>query len=524
MHAPKHVIINPYGVYRNYTINWSSAPKDRVVLVHDHDDDLPSGYFYDTDRGIDEINDCVHAKVVGPKVATDRVSFASVNLPNGLNGLPQGTWHSGNGTYYSNYTRQYWWHKMLEIPRLGIRRPVLVIVRYEYRVRNYGLLDYRYWGFTCKAAMIYSDPKPDVFSRYKSYNCLVSFSYEANSPLKVKGVWENKEYTLPVGYYVPGTHVPERSYSLQSAIDLMDESMDNNIASIVNYFDIGYGSTGERETLTEALSYVVPASGPELFMLNEDLMIVDQISDRVDPNPNVYWRNWLVQHAYLAAIQSVPTLNDNSISNILEIVGFIKSLVIDHEINVPKRLSDLWLSYRYTYMTGKSDIEDAISFMKRYTNLGGLERSIKCRGLASTAVMGTDVTCRCTLDIEPTDLGFVSKIWRALENYGLTPDFYVIWDMIPYSFIVDWFIPVGDLLSVVDAERRFSSRRYTIKNVCFSLSYRRTISGYDYKLYSRWRADPLESFNLFYWFDKASPDSKVTMCRILDTVSLIVGG
>jgi hypothetical protein len=206
------------------------------------------------------------------------------------------------------------------------------------------------------------------------------------------------------------------------------------------------------------------------------------------------------------------------------VVGFIKSLVIDRKINIPKRLEDLWLAYRYTYNTGKSDVEDAITFMKRYVDLGGLERSIKCYGKASTAVLGAEVTCRCTLDITPADLGFVGKVWRALENYGLTPDFYVIWDMIPYSFIVDWFIPVGDLLSVVDAERRFSSRRYTISNVCFSISYQRTIGEYNYKLYSRWRADPLESFNLFYWFDKPKTDSKVTMYRILDTVSLIIGG
>jgi hypothetical protein len=525
MHAPKRIVVNPNLFSQNFTTKWSPKSSERVVLVSDYDNNLKSGYFYDTDRGLNNINDCVHAKVVGPEVAHDDMSFAKVNLPGGLIGLPQGSWSSEYSTYQFVYTRQYWWHSYVEIPRLGVKRPVLYVFKFEFRIQMRGILDYRYWSVRIIAIATYSDPDLDANSRAKTHSCLVSFNCPANSPVTVSRTWENKgDFSLPVGYMVPGTMIPYRASTERLAIDQMDDAMLNNIGAIMNYFDIGHGSSGGWEATTVPQGSLLPIYGSGLFMFNEDIMIVDGISDLVSRNPNVYWRNWLVQHAYLAAIQSVPTLSDNSISNIIEIVGFIKALVIDHEINIPTRLNDLWLAYRYTYNTGKSDIEDAISFMKRYVDLGGLNRSIKCRGIASTAVMGVDVTCRCTLDITPTDLGNVSKIWRALENYGLTPDFYVIWDMIPYSFIVDWFIPIGDLLSVVDAERRFSGSRYTISNVCFSLSYRRSIDGYDYKLYSRWRADPLESFNLFYWFDKPKVDSKVTMYRILDTVSLVIGG
>jgi hypothetical protein len=126
------------------------------------------------------------------------------------------------------------------------------------------------------------------------------------------------------------------------------------------------------------------------------------------------------------------------------------------------------------------------------------------------------------MDIAPREMGTLSKIWNALQTYGLSPDFYVIWDMIPYSFIVDWFIPVGDMLSVLDAESVYCGDRYDISNVCFSLTYEREIDGYCYKQFSRWRSSPLKSFNEFYWFDKPDTSSKVKLFRLFDSASLFI--
>jgi hypothetical protein len=198
----------------------------------------------------------------------------------------------------------------------------------------------------------------------------------------------------------------------------------------------------------------------------------------------------------------------------------MKALVVDHKIEFPKRLQDAWLAYRYSYGTTKLDVEEAIKFAKRHMALGSLDVELGCYGMSVTTVNDTDVVCRCSLDITPTQLGYVEKLWRTLTTYGLAPNFYVIWDMIPYSFIVDWFIPVGDVLSVLDAESRFSEKNYVIKNVCFSLSYERQIGNYVYKAYSRWRSDPLPHFNGFYWFDKPKTSSKVITYRILDAASL----
>lgn len=244
--------------------------------------------------------------------------------------------------------------------------------------------------------------------------------------------------------------------------------------------------------------------------------------------PIWYWRNWLVQHAYLDALQSFPTLNDNSISNILELVSFIKGIVVDHRIEIPKRLQDAWLSYRYVYNTTKMDVEQAISFVKRHIDLGDFAHEISCYGVSSYDVKVSDnevvpVTCRCRIKVKEKNVDLLDKIWRGLSQYGLAPDFYLIWDTIPFSFVVDWLIPVGDALSVMDTDALFRGY-YTISDVCFSLSYDRVGSdGYIHHQYTRWSQGPLAQLNGFYWFDKPKTSTKVISYRIADTISLITG-
>jgi hypothetical protein len=114
---------------------------------------------------------------------------------------------------------------------------------------------------------------------------------------------------------------------------------------------------------------------------------------------------------------------------------------------------------------------------------------------------------------------------RALDTYGLTPDFYVIWDMIPYSFIVDWFLPISDVLATLDADAKyFSGEYYNLKNLCYSLSYNRELDdGNVVKCYSRWKGSVPTSLNSFYWLEPPSASSKAVAYRILDALSLFIG-
>jgi hypothetical protein len=283
---------------------------------------------------------------------------------------------------------------------------------------------------------------------------------------------------------------------------------------------------GSRRSVLRVTGYDGVPDLRRFFILKEP----EIYGERVDPillgnglESRSYQRNWLIQHAYQDALSSAPKLNDNSISNIIELVSFIKSLVIERRIEIPRRLQDAWLQYRYVYNTTKMDVNEAIKFMKRSYGQDLSRKTIRTFGSASREVDGTLVTCKCGIDLTPVALGNVERIWKALYTYGLQPNFYVVWDSIPFSFIVDWFIPVGDLASNLDLEANMLRGQYTLSNVCFSLSYVRKAGDYNVKCFTRWASDPLTTLNDLYWFDRPGPSDKITCFRILDTASLVVG-
>lgn len=268
------------------------------------------------------------------------------------------------------------------------------------------------------------------------------------------------------------------------------------------------------------------------FLLNEP----DIIGEKLDPillgrggGLSHYWIENLTQHALLEACDSLPRLNENSLSNIIEIVGFVKALVVDHKIEIPKSLSDAWLSYRYQYQTTKADVKDAIKFVHRHMDLGTLDRMIVGKGTHSIDYNGTSILCRCSVEVTPKETNWLSKIWRALDQYGLTPDFYVIWDMVPYSFMADWFLPIGNLAGVWDANAMyFSGEYYNLANICYSLSYVRELDRGDgnidhVKCYTRWAGSVPSSLNSFYWFEPPSASRTTVGRRILDAASIFIG-
>jgi hypothetical protein len=278
---------------------------------------------------------------------------------------------------------------------------------------------------------------------------------------------------------------------------------------------------------------IVSASVPSMpdirasFIMNEP----DIYADGVDPlllrdhSTRNYWKNYMVEHATLDALESFPKLNDNSISNAFEVLGFIKALVVDHRIEIPSSLSDLWLSYRYQYNTSKMDVKEAVKFVKRYMDLGSLDRGILCRGTSyHTFDEGTTVTCRCQCRVVPQIVSKTKELLRSLDTYGLTPDFYVIWDMIPFSFMVDWFVPIGDMLGVEDVNSKFlSGEFYKIEDMCWSLSYTRKWRNAAVSCYTRWHGVVPSSLNSFYWLEPPSSSSKVTTFRVLDAASIFIG-
>lgn len=47
------------------------------------------------------------------------------------------------------------------------------------------------------------------------------------------------------------------------------------------------------------------------------------------------------------------------------------------------------------------------------------------------------------------------SIWSETPNMGLTDPALLAWELIPYSFVVDWFLPIGDFLGALNARQGF---------------------------------------------------------------------
>jgi hypothetical protein len=290
-------------------------------------------------------------------------------------------------------------------------------------------------------------------------------------------------------------------------------------------FDIWTELTADLNWPSLTSIYPFPASAVNAY---ESVATVDLFHDKDrfigDPviDTSNYWVEYGKQHAFVEAVQSVPRMNENSLSNLKEFASFLYSLIVRREISIPNSLSDAWLSYRYVYNTTKMDAEQAVSFMRRHADkfLSGL--GLRSYGRKTFEYEGHSVTVRCSVHLRNRALDTIGKVWRTLDTYGLKPNLYILWDMIPYSFIVDWFLPVGDVLSVSDVRQRVAEY-YDFYGITYSISYEFLQDGIRWKSYRRWVESAPPDLSGIYWLENGNVSPKLAIYRALDSASLILG-
>jgi hypothetical protein len=118
-----------------------------------------------------------------------------------------------------------------------------------------------------------------------------------------------------------------------------------------------------------------------------------------------------------------------------------------------KALADLYLVFKYCWKTTLSDAKayrDARSSRIKNT-LGHLIAQGRSSTFTGT-VSGHHVTrdSWCKIYYEYCDLGALSTVYRTAWQWGLFPTAKNIWDLIPFSFVVDWFLNLDQLISSID--------------------------------------------------------------------------
>jgi hypothetical protein len=196
--------------------------------------------------------------------------------------------------------------------------------------------------------------------------------------------------------------------------------------------------------------------------------------------------------AFIKACEEFPIQCDNQISNMLDILEMMRALldpteVVTSMLSSLDSLKSLWMWWRYGYTTAMSDIRQAIDYA--YRKKLSIWDFHRYDGHSMKEVMfpngeHTTVACHC---------GFKTRI-RADKLYsntswsrGVELNPYVIWDMIPLSFVVDWFSGTGDRLKYHNDLKHFLSD-YDYSEMFYRTTYSAEVESHTHvkaKTYTR---------------------------------------
>lgn len=147
----------------------------------------------------------------------------------------------------------------------------------------------------------------------------------------------------------------------------------------------------------------------------------------------------------------------------------------------PKRLHKSWLEYKYGWMPLLMDVKGAAEFFAqqhvtrppRFV-VKASEEVTKTYDLSynSQAYGGVPGDWRVTRTLS-NHAKVTVKIWcelsnphaAALQQIGLTNPALVAWELVPFSFVFDWFVSVGDWLTGLTALNGVTIRRQMISTV-----------------------------------------------------------
>lgn len=129
-------------------------------------------------------------------------------------------------------------------------------------------------------------------------------------------------------------------------------------------------------------------------------------------------------------------------------------------------LAQLWLEYRYGWLPLISDVSASMAVLKSYglKNPGILSVSASRR---TTANKKTSVVYATNPDASPRTRFYYeiqqttcrigiryrldNKLVQTLSGLGLTSPVSLAWELVPFSFVVDWFLPIGPALQAFSA-------------------------------------------------------------------------
>lgn len=189
-------------------------------------------------------------------------------------------------------------------------------------------------------------------------------------------------------------------------------------------------------------------------------------------------------HAYYNAVDKLPQAGQNSLGNILEIISAIRSFKKGFKPyrSLKEAAQSAWLAYRYSYSTTISDLEEASALLQRLGYLVDTNASV-VRSYGRSVRNGQTYNACIVVDFRSFLPSSLSEKMRKIGNFRLSAE--NVWDMIPFSFMVDWILGVSDILHDIDLW--LESAQLPILEVWYSYSSLVADNSSSESIYFRWR-------------------------------------
>lgn len=128
----------------------------------------------------------------------------------------------------------------------------------------------------------------------------------------------------------------------------------------------------------------------------------------------------------------------------------------DKYLEVMRKDSSMFLFWKYAVLPTVSDLRRLLAGAKKCV-LGKQQQRLHSRRitpLGITSDFPVTHTAALTVQCDSYPTWFTGRIQEYIgygKRWGLYPELTTLWDVLPYSFVVDWFLNFGDLFKDVDA-------------------------------------------------------------------------
>jgi hypothetical protein len=159
-----------------------------------------------------------------------------------------------------------------------------------------------------------------------------------------------------------------------------------------------------------------------------------------------------------------------------------------------KDVSGRWLELQYGWLPLMSDVQEAAKAFAALTGKPRTERvsvSLTRKAQRDSSSAPSAYSCKGTVEERWRILYEMSEQLSTPRSLGLTDLSSVVWELIPYSFVVDWFIPIGSYLENLNTIPQLRGRFLTIKVRRFQGSAMNFDSSYKFSV------KPTEYVNYF---------------------------